>query len=58
MPYCVEVYGEVKLESLKSLVDMLELAFGDQDKAAMAKRDLLRLEQRDSEFSKYNAEFQ
>jgi hypothetical protein len=37
MPYCDEVSGEVKLDSLKTLVDMLEIAFGDQDKAATAK---------------------
>jgi hypothetical protein len=29
MPYCDEVSREVKLDSLKTLVDMLELAFGD-----------------------------
>jgi hypothetical protein len=58
MPYCDEVSGEVKLDSLKTLVDMLELAFGDQDKEATAKRELLRLKQRDREFSQYYAEFQ
>jgi hypothetical protein len=58
MPYCDEVSGEVKLDSLKTLVDMLELAFGDRDKAAMAKRELLKLKQRDHEFSQYYAEFQ
>jgi hypothetical protein len=58
MPYCDEVSGEVKLDSLKVLVDMLELAFGDQDKAATAKRELLKLKQRDREFSQYYAEFQ
>jgi hypothetical protein len=58
MPYCDEVSGEVKLDSLKTMVDMLELAFGDQDKAATAKRELLRLKQRDREFSQYYAEFQ
>jgi hypothetical protein len=29
MPYCDEVSREVKLDCLKSLADMLELAFGD-----------------------------
>jgi hypothetical protein len=58
MPYCDEVSGEIKLDSLKTLVDMLELAFGDQNKAATAKRELLRLEQRDRELSHYYAEFQ
>jgi hypothetical protein len=37
---------------------MLELAFADQDKAATAKSELLRLKQRDCEFCKYYAEFQ
>jgi hypothetical protein len=58
MPYCDEVSGEVKLDSLRVLVDRLELAFGDQDKAATAKRELLKLKQRDCEFSQYYAEFQ
>src|SRR6202022_1065679 len=58
MPYCDEVTGEVKLNSLKDLIDMLDLAFGDQDKAATAKRELLKLKQRDREFSQYFAEFQ
>jgi hypothetical protein len=58
MPYCDEVSGEVKLDPLKTLVDMLELPFGDQDKAATAKRDLLRLKQRDRKFSQYYAKFQ
>jgi hypothetical protein len=58
MPYCDEISGEVKLDSLKTLVDMSELAFGDQNKAAMAKRKLLKLEQSDCEFSQYYAKFQ
>src|ERR1700730_5372602 len=58
MPYCDEITGEVRLDSLKDLVDMLDLAFGDQDKAATAKRELLKLKQRDREFSQYFAEFQ
>jgi hypothetical protein len=58
MPYCDEVSGEVKLDSLKTLVDMLELAFGDQDKAATSKQELLRLKQRDREFSQHYAKFQ
>jgi hypothetical protein len=58
MRYCDEVSGEVMLDSLKVLVDMLELAFGDQDKAATAKRELLKLKQRDREFSQYYAKFQ
>jgi hypothetical protein len=58
MPYCNRVSGEVKLNSLKTLVDMLEMACGDQDKAATVKGELLKLKQRDHEFSQYYAEFQ
>src|SRR6202158_1200193 len=58
MPYCDEATGEVKLDSLKELLEMLELAFGDQDKVATAKRELLKLKQRDREFSQYFAECQ
>src|SRR6202022_584910 len=58
MPYCDEISGEVKLNTLKDLIDMLDLAFGDQDKAATAKRELLKLKQRDREFSQYFTEFQ
>jgi ribosomal protein S15P/S13E len=58
MPYCDDVSGEVNLDSLITVVDMLELAFGDHDKAATAKRELQRLKQRDRKFSWYLAEFQ
>jgi hypothetical protein len=37
---------------------MLELAFGDQEKAATAKRELLGLKQRQRKFSQYYAIFQ
>jgi hypothetical protein len=37
---------------------MLELVFGDQDKAATAKQELLKLKERDCEFSQYYAKFQ
>jgi hypothetical protein len=47
MPYCDKVSREVKLDLFKTLVDTLELVFGDQDKAATAKRELLRLRQSD-----------
>jgi hypothetical protein len=58
MLYCDEVSGEVKLDSLKTLVDILELALGYQDKAVTAKRQLLRLKHRDCEISQHYAEFQ
>jgi hypothetical protein len=45
MPYCDKVSGEVKVDSLKDLIDILYIAFGDQDKVAEAKRELLRLKQ-------------
>jgi hypothetical protein len=57
LPYYDEVSGEVKLDSLKTLVDMPELAVGDQNKAATAKLELLRLKQRDCKFSQYYTEF-
>jgi hypothetical protein len=58
MPYCNEVSGEVKLDTLGTKVDMLELAFGEQEKAAMAKGELLKLKLRDGEFIQYCAEMQ
>jgi hypothetical protein len=58
MPHCDEVSGEVKLNSLKDLIDILDVAFRDQDKAAMAKRELLGLKQQDCKFSQYYADFQ
>ena len=58
MPHCDEISGEVKLNTLKDLVDLLDVAFGDQDRAATAKRELEKLKQRDREFSQYYAEFQ
>jgi hypothetical protein len=58
MPYCDKVSREVKLDSLKMLVDRVELAFGDQDKVATAKWELLKLKQRDCKYSQYYAKFQ
>jgi hypothetical protein len=58
MPYCDAVSGNVKLDSFKTCVDMLQLAFEDQIKAATAKRELLTQKQRDCEYSEYCAEFQ
>jgi HKD family nuclease len=37
---------------------MLQLVFGDQEEAATAKRELLKLQQKDHMFSQYYAEFQ
>jgi flagellar biosynthesis chaperone FliJ len=36
MPQCDKISGKVKLDSLKDLIDLLDLAFGDQDKAPTA----------------------
>jgi hypothetical protein len=58
IPYWHEISGEVKLDSFKTLVYMLELAFQDQNKAATTKRELLRLKQRDCEFSQCYVKFQ
>jgi hypothetical protein len=49
MPNSDEVSGEVHLDCLKDLNDMLDQAFRDQEKAATAQRKLLRLKQRDRE---------
>jgi hypothetical protein len=57
-PYCNKVSGEVTLDSLQTQVDIFESAFGDPDKAAMAKQELLKLNQRDHKFSQYHAKFQ
>jgi len=51
MAYWDEASGEVKLNSLKVFMEMLDLAFGDQDKAATAKRERLKVKQRDHKFS-------
>ena len=58
MPYCNKESGEGKLEMLKKLLEILDLVFGDQDKAATARRKLLSLKQCDQEFSHYFMEFQ
>jgi hypothetical protein len=49
MPNSDEVSGEVHLDCLKDLNDMLDQAFRDQEKAATAQRKLFRLKQRDRE---------
>jgi hypothetical protein len=58
MPYCDEVSREVELDYLKTERKMLESAFREKDKAAPAKRELLKLKQSDHEFPPYYAEFQ
>jgi hypothetical protein len=45
MPYGDEISGEVKLNLLKNLVDLLDIAFEDQDQAATMKTELLKLKQ-------------
>ncbi|KAF8246980.1 hypothetical protein K440DRAFT_644300 [Wilcoxina mikolae CBS 423.85] len=49
---------EVKLESLKDLIDLLDLGFRNEDKAATAKRELMRLKYHNCEFSQYYIKFQ
>ena len=57
-PYIDRKTGDLKLESLEKLLDLLQLAFGDQDIRATANRELLKLKQKDREFAQYYAEFQ
>ena len=57
-PYIDRKTGDPKLESLEKLLDLLQLAFGDQDIQATANRELLKLKQKDREFAQYYAEFQ
>ena len=45
LPHCDETTREVRLETLKILIDMLDLAFRDQDRAATARRKLAGLKQ-------------
>jgi hypothetical protein len=49
---------DVKLESLETLLDLLQLAFGDEDIRATANQELLKLKQKVREFAQYYAEIQ
>jgi hypothetical protein len=57
-PYIDRKTGHLKLESLEKLLDLLQLAFGDQGIWATAIWELLKLKQTDREFPQYYAEFQ
>jgi hypothetical protein len=57
-PYCDKISEEVKLDSLKYLIMILDIAFRDEDKTVTAKRELLKFKQQDCEFSQYYAKFQ
>jgi hypothetical protein len=56
-PYIDRKTGDLKLESLETLLDLLQLAFGDEDIRARANRELLKLKQKNREFAQYNGEF-
>ena len=49
---------EVKLDSLKTLMIILDLAFGDQNKSATVKRELLKFKQWNCALFLYYAKFQ
>jgi len=55
--YCHEASREVKLNYLKVIMEMVDLTFGDQDKAATAKWEFLKLKLRDREFSNTSRSF-
>jgi hypothetical protein len=57
-PYIDRKTGDLKLESLEKLSDLLQLAFGDQDIRATANQELLKLRQKNQEFAQYYVEFQ
>jgi hypothetical protein len=46
-PYIDRKTGDLKLESLEKLLDLLQLTFGDQDIRATANQELLKLKQKD-----------
>jgi hypothetical protein len=48
----------IGLENLPAFVQLLEAAFGDPDRVAMAERKMKDITQRNCEFSQYYAEFQ
>jgi hypothetical protein len=49
---------KIKLESVESLISILEAAFGDPDQVGTASAELDKLTQGNKEFSQYYAEFQ
>jgi len=50
--------GEIGLENLPAVIELLEAAFGDHDRVATAKWIMLQIKQKNPEFSKYYAEFE
>jgi len=50
--------GEIGLEDLSALIQLLEAAFGDPDRVATAERNMKEIKQKNREFSLYYAEFQ
>ena len=50
--------GEIGLEDLPALIQLLEAAFGDPNLVATAERNMRKIKQQDPKFSQYYAEFQ
>ena len=50
--------GEIGLEDLPALIQLLEAAFGDPDQVATMERKVQKIKQKNREFSQYYAEFQ
>jgi hypothetical protein len=50
--------GEVGLEDLPAVIQLLEAAFGDPDRVATTERNMKETKQKNREFSLYYAEFQ
>ena len=58
LPLCNEITGEVKLDSMKNSIEMLDLVFSVLDTATTARRKLLGLKQYDCQFFHYFMVFQ
>jgi hypothetical protein len=50
--------GTIGLEDLPACIKLLEAAFGDPDRVAIAERKMWEIKQKNREFSQYYAEFQ
>ena len=50
--------GEIGLEVLPAIIQLLEAAFGDPDGVATAERKIREIKQQNGEFSQYYAEVQ
>ena len=57
LPLVNSTTGTIQLESVNTLITLLENAFGDPDRIATAERNLENLYQRNRDFSDYLADF-